>query len=388
MKAYKFFAVAMMACAVMFTACKKDTPSTPDIKSDVPEVAATEGAVTVVWNIANIDDMCDEVGYVFAGNYNNYNTDPEAMVHFEAIEGYHGWFKAVIATEEALQGKPCALAKDGTFPSDWAFQWIGLEDHPCEIVRGDATLEVEYEVESKLVCGADADVVYVRSYGFKTNPCVDAVWDDVTFNLTVEIPVPEGGTVYIVGDAFEQSWVADAYPMNGQGSDWSLTLKAVVGKQYKFVVNGSWDNDQMEYDEEKACVNKAGNMKVDFTTMTPEVYGFMNFGIDSTMLCPEEKPEEQEGVMYIKCAANSWTWEQMVVDPADNKQFTFEATVTDASNIGANINVAATDDGAVWYDLGDMSAAAHGLAEGDAYKYRFTSTEGATGTLEVVPANK
>lgn len=382
MKAYKFFAFAMMACAVMMTACKKDnTPVTPDIKSDLPEVAATEGAVTVVWNIANIDEMCDEVGYVFAGNYNNYNTDPEAMVHFEAIEGYHGWFKAVLPTDTVLQGKPCALAKDGTFPSSWDYQWIGTEEHPCEVVKGDATLSVEYEVESKLVCGAEADVVYVRSYAFKSNPCVDAVYDDVTFNLTVTNPVPEGHVVYIVGDAFEKSWDVTAYPMEGSGASWNITLKAIVGKEYKFVVDSSWTNDQMEYDEEKACVNKAGNMKVDFVTMAPEVYGFMNFGVDSSMLCKEEVIE---GVMYIKCAGNGWAWTQMTVDPEDGHKFTYETTVTDAGNVGANIGLSDKADGK-WYDLGN--AEANGLTEGAAYKYIFNSTDGDTGTLEIVPAN-
>ena len=375
MKAYKFFAFAMMACAVMMTACKKDnTPVNPPIKSDVPEVAATEGAVTVVWNIANIDEMCDEVGYVFAGNYNDYNTDPEAMVHFEAIEGFEGWFKAVIATEKALEGKPCALAKDGTFPSSWDFQWIGTEEHPCEVVKGDATLEVEYEVESKLVCGAEADVVYVRSYAFKGNPCVDAVYDDVTFNLTVTIPVNDGDTVFIVGDAFEKSWDPAAYPMEGAGSHWAITLPAIVGKSYKFVVNGSWDNDQMEYDEEKACVNKAGNMKVDFVTMAPEVYGFMNSGITEDQEC---KAEVVEGVLYIKCAGQDWTWNQMTVDAEDGHKFTFESVVK-GDNVGANINVEGKDDGAKWYPL-EMGE----LVEGDAIVYTFVQTEGVEGELTV-----
>jgi hypothetical protein len=380
MKAYKFFAFAMMACAVMMTACKKDnTPVTPDIKSDLPEVEATEGAVTVVWNIANIDEMCDEVGYVFAGNYNNWNTDPEAMVHFEAIAGYHGWFKAVLPTEEALQGKPCALAKDGTFPSSWDYQWIGTEEHPCEVVKGDATLEVEYEVESKLVCGAEADVVYVRSYAFKGNPCVEAVYDDVTFNLTVTNPVPEGHVVYIVGDAFEKSWDVTAYPMEGSGANWNITLKAIVGKEFKFVVDSSWTNDQMEYDEEKACAKAVKkNLKVDFTIMPVTVYGFLNFGVSEDQVC---KVEPTEGVMYIKCAGNGWQWAQMTVDPNDNKKFTYESVVS-GDNIGANISISNEADGQ-WYPLDNT-----GFNEGDAILSTFTSTDGDTGELVAAPANK
>ena len=384
MKANKFLAIAMMACALVMTACKGgDTPG-PDIKKTTPEVAATPGAVTVVWNIANIKDMC-EVEYVFAGNYNNYNVDPANMAHFEALEGYEGWYKAVIVLDgvDHLEGKPCALQKDGTFEGSWGNQWIGTEEHPCEVLSGAAELVAEYEVESKLVCAADADVVFVKSYAFKTNPCVDAVWDEVTFTLTVTVPVTDGGTVYIVGDAFEKSWDVTAYPMQGSGSNWTITLPTIVGKEYKFAVNADWANDQMVLNEEKQCVEKAKNMTVDFITMTPTVYGFMNFGIDSTMVCPEEKPEVEEGVLYIKCAGNGWAWAQMTVDEADKTKFTYETTVTDATNVGANINVAADDAGAKWYDLGDMSAAAQGLAEGDAYVYTFVQTEGVEGTLSV-----
>lgn len=379
MKAYKFFAFAMMACAVMMTACKKDnTPVTPPIKSDLPEVAATEGAVTVVWNIANIDEMC-EVGYVFAGNYNNYNTDPEAMVRFEAIAGYEGWFKAVVATEDALQGKPCALAKDGTFPSSWDYQWFDAENHPIEVLKGDATLEAENGDEKKLVCAKGADVVYVKSYTFKNNPCVDAVYYDVTFNLTVTNPVPEGHDVYIVGDAFEKSWDVKAYKMEGSGANWTITLPAVIGKEFKFVVDSSWTNDQMEYDEEKACAKAVKkNLKVDFQVMPVTVYGFMNFGVSEDQVC---KVEPTEGVMYIKCAGNGWQWAQMTVDPNDNKKFTYESVVS-GDNIGANISISNEADGQ-WYPLDNT-----GFNEGDAILYTFTSTDGDTGELVAAPANK
>ncbi len=298
MKANKFMAIAMMAGALAMVACNPDNGEgkDPEIKDPTPKVEATEGAVTVVWNIANISEMCD-VQYVFAGNYNNWNTEPDNMVKFVAIPDYEGWYKAVITLGEGvdhLEGKPCALGKDGTFPGGWDYQWIGLENKPCEVIKGAASLEVEYDVESKLVCEAGADVVFVKSHGFKTNPCVDAVYDEVTFNLTVTVPVTEGGTVYIVGDAFEKSWDNTAYPMTGSGSNWTITLPTVVGKSYKFCVNADWENDQMNAPEEEGgCVKKADNMSVDFTTMNDVVYGFKNFGIAPEDVCADE--EEQGG---------------------------------------------------------------------------------------------
>lgn len=299
MKANKFFFAAMMVAALGFVSCNpQGEEENPQIKSDTPEVAATDGAVTVVWNIANISDMCD-VEYVFAGNYNNWQIEPSVMAHFEPIADYDGWYKAVITLDgvDHLEGKPCALGLDGTFPSGWDFQWIGIEDHPCEVLKGDASLEVEYDVESKLVCGETADVVFVKSYGFKTNPCVEATYDDVTFNLTVTVPVTDGGTVYIVGDAFEKSWDQTAYPMTGSGSNWTITLPTIVGKNYKFCVDANWDNDQMNAPEDEGgCFKKAGNMTVDFTTMNDVVYGFLNFGLDPANVCADEDETGEETV--------------------------------------------------------------------------------------------
>lgn len=389
MKANKFFAIAMMACAALMISCNPEQPGgDPEIKKDTPDVPPTEGAVTVVWNIANIDEMCDDIQYVFAGNYNNYDTsDPNAMARFEAIPDYKGWYKTVIVLPEGvdhLEGKPNALAKDGTFSSSWDFQWIGIENHPCEIVGGNAELQTEYDVESKLVCAADADVVFIKSYGFKTNPCVEAVYDEVTFNLTVEVPVTDGGVVYIVGDAFEKSWDNTAYPMNGSGANWSITLPAIVGKSYKFCVNANWDNDQMVFDSEKACVKKADNMKVDFVQMNPTVYGFMNFGLTADQVCEEETPQPVEGVMFIKHPWGTgqdadWAWQEMTVDPNDASKFTYENAW---GGVGCNINVAADDGSAKWYPEADIEGAA-GLTVGDAVVFTFISTDGKEGALSV-----
>lgn len=290
MKLFKNFAFLLMLGAAVMVSCnpKKEDPKDPPLQSEMPEVAATEGAVTVVWHL-DIADMCD-VNLVFAGNYNEYNLDPANMAKFEAIPDYKGWYKAVITPfknedgtyhkDGYLVGKPCACALDGTFPSSWDHQWIGTEEAPCEILKGSANLQDEYNGEKKIIFNEDADVVYVKSSQFKTNPCVEAVFEDITFNLTTTVPVTEGGIVYIVGDAFEKSWTPDAYPMTKvDANKWTVTLPALVDKEFKFCVNGSWDNDQMAAPAEGAdCSETVGNMKVDFVEMNVEVYGFLNFG--------------------------------------------------------------------------------------------------------------
>lgn len=280
--------VMMAVATVALVGCKKDggkddptpTPTpTPTPSVDKPEVAPTEGAVTVVWNCLNADGTPwtpkIEGQLVFAGDYNNYNTDPAELLKFEAIEGSAGWWKAVITPGEGLegvQGKPCALYMDGTFPSSWDHQWIGIEGHPCEIVEGDATLEVEYDVESKLVVPAAGGVVYVRSYGFKADPNVEPETYTVTFTLST-IELAEGVTPYIAGAM--NGWSADANPLaKKDATTWTVTLDNVVmGAEYKYVVNGTWDNNELggEDPEHPGYYLGAGNRKVNDIDMEDEV---------------------------------------------------------------------------------------------------------------------
>lgn len=162
---------------------------------ELPVVEPVIGHVVIVWHL-DIEAMCD-VDLVFAGNYNNYDIDPANMVHFEAIPNHAGWYKAVIKPlqkedgtwqDDALFGRPCACALDGTFPSSWDYQWISTEEAPCKILKGSAILIEDYADGRMLCVNEDADVVYIESSHFKVDPCV---------------PVTEGGTACVGGETFE-----------------------------------------------------------------------------------------------------------------------------------------------------------------------------------------
>lgn len=375
MKTLKVFMGAFLVGAVIFAGCKKDEKkeATPDIKSTVPEVAATEGAYTVVWNAVDYSD-CN--GLVFAGNYNGWNTEVENLAAFEKIEGYTNWYKAVIVpTSEItqLEGKPCALAADGTFPSGWDHQWIGSEEKPCELVKGEATFEVEYETETKMIVPTIGGVVYVRSYQFKVNPCVDEPEYEIAFNLTLEQEVADTVKVYVVGDFVENSWSSEnpfAYEMTRvDGKTFKIEgIKAKIGREYKYAANGSWDYEMVVAapSEGDTCSAKSGNLKIADVTMNDVIYGFKNI---NASICPDEKPEPVEGVMYIKCEAEGWTWKQMA-KAEDKEVYTFTTTLLEGfAQVGANINTAAVDDGSAWYPLetGDLVA-------GDKVLYTYDAT--------------
>lgn len=299
----KFFLAAMAIATIAMVGCNPkptDEPKEPEIKKTVPDVAATEGAVTIVWNAVDFSE-CSEL--VFAGSYNDYGLDPASMAKFEKIEGYTNWYKAVITPKEGadpvLEGKPCALAMDGTFPSSWNYQWIGTEEHPCELISGDAEFATEYEVETKIVVKKNSSVIFVRSYSFKEDPCVKAETYTINFTLDVEVDVPEDAIVAVAGD-FPVGWnvtKGEAYEMTRVSArQFTATIENVaLGKGYKYVVlndNNDWANEL--YPTAPAvgdtCVAKAGNLTISDVDVADRIGGFMGITTDLPF-CEEEKPE-------------------------------------------------------------------------------------------------
>lgn len=289
-----------------------ENPCVCQPKSDVPVVEATEGAVTVVWNAVGFVPCMEEGNQlVFAGDYNGYNTDPAAMAKFEAIEGYEGWWKAVITPADAsltpvLAGKPCALYMDGTFPSSWDHQWLNVEAGACEVIDGDATLEVEYEVESKLIVNSNSSVVYVRSYGFKTDPCLEP--EKYTVTLTASAPeLPEGTIVYAVG-AFN-SWTTDATPMTLANGVWTATIENVVmGAEYKYVANASWDYEELlEAAEGAVCAEGlSGNRKINDVDVVDAIGNFKDITI---MKCdPKDITVKAQVPAAWTDTITAWVW--------------------------------------------------------------------------------
>lgn len=292
--------------------CGQNPCVCPNQKPEIPEVAAADGAVTVVWNAVGFVPCMEEGNQlVFAGDYNGYNTDPAQMAKFEAIEGYEGWWKAVITPADAsltpvLAGKPCALYLDGTFPSSWDHQWLNVEAGACEVIDGPATLEVEYEVESKLLVESNSSVVYVRSYGFKTDPCIEP--EKYTVTLTASAPaLPEGTIVYAVGGF--NGWSTDATPMTYAGGVWTATLEEVVlGTEYKYVANATWDNEELlEAAEGAVCAEGLSGNRVINDVEIVDVIG--NFKDVTIMKCdPKDITVKAKVPATWTETITAWVW--------------------------------------------------------------------------------
>lgn len=149
-------------------------------KDENLEVSAPIGTpisdyILIMWNTIGFEPCLQGNGspLAFAGDYNNWNTDFAEMVHFEPITGYDNWWSAYISTQNPssspiLRGLPCALASDGTY--DENYTWTNLDKGNCEVLHtigGNAWINNDLEL-----CVANtSSVVYIRSYGFKNDPC-------------------------------------------------------------------------------------------------------------------------------------------------------------------------------------------------------------------------
>ena len=136
--------------------------------TEKPHVEPTKGAITIVWNAVGFEP-CIEDQLVFYGSH-DWTSDPTKMVRFKRINGYKDWWKAVVTFDDSetnlpLRGRCMALGTNGEFNYDYSWYM------KCEVIEGDAEIELEYVDESLLKVYSNSSVVYVRSYGFMSDPC-------------------------------------------------------------------------------------------------------------------------------------------------------------------------------------------------------------------------
>ncbi len=120
--------------------------------------------------------------------------------------------------------------------------------------------------------------MYVRSYQFKQDPCTEEGGEDIVFNLTLAQSAPADMKIYVVGDFVRNAWKLDVYEMiRIDDSHFTITIKALIGREYKYVANGSWNYEMLDFPEEgNSCSYVSANMTINSRTMTDYVYGFRN----------------------------------------------------------------------------------------------------------------
>lgn len=259
------------------------TPALPQ----APKVEPQEGKVTILWHIEDAT-VCSDL--VFAGDYNGWNTsDVSAMAKFEPVEGFDGWYKAVItpvAVSErydasiVLQGKPCQLDIDGKF--NWSYQWFGSDTYPCTLRSGDAALIGGYGDEYDVRVYGTQEVVVIESHAFKSEPCVPRTYADLTFTVTTPALSSEY-TLYITGGL--NGWQAEPLTPNADRTVWTLTKENVrtdknASLDYKYMLNGDWTYVELGKTTAEGCANDISNRTIGSTHINDVVENFENVTVN------------------------------------------------------------------------------------------------------------
>ena len=228
-------------------------------------------------------EVCNDI--VFAGSYNGWSVLPEDMVHFTPLEGFEGWYVAVVPVTldnygaEVNDGKPIQLASDGSFFWDYqtgdAASW--------ELISGSVDVIPGYAGESDLRNWSSAEPVVLRSFNWKNNqsPCGDIVTYDYTINL--KAPDCGGYEPAIIGDF--NNWV-EGVAMTPIGDGWyQMVITSIPGRRVNFRAStfADWSNSILIYDDE------LGNWlyPADYY-LTEETIIYIDYSAGKYTLCEEE----------------------------------------------------------------------------------------------------
>lgn len=246
-------------------------------------------------------EVCNDI--VFAGSYNSWNTNPEDMVHFTPLDGFDGWYVAVVPVlyddygAEANDGKPVQLASDGTF--SWDYQTGDF--YSWELISGSVDIMSGYSGESNLTNWSSAEPVILKSLYFKNNnsPCGDIVTYDYTINL--KAPDCGGYEPAIIGDF--NNWV-EGVAMAPIGDGWyQAVVNSMPGRRVNFRASTSadWSNAIQIYDSEYgAWLNIADYYLTEETTIN------LDYSAGKYTLCENDVPTPECYTLNVNVAEGGY----------------------------------------------------------------------------------
>ncbi len=313
-KQHVIYSFCLALAGILFS-CSPATPPLPPpaVELDYPELKPVKGKIVIVANFK--EEPCNPV--VLVGSYNAWKTDDlKNLLKFQPVgkvgnKEWKGWYKVEVdtvgaaATKEieengtkitkkyALAAKPVQLKKDGSF--DWAHQ-VGYNTDELKGVTkkaGEVDIYKGYPGECDIFFASDAEAAVLIFDKWKNNPCVETPKHTYTFTLKVPASTPADAVVRIVGGfkAPLPSWdpAADATVMKKQADgSYKITLENVEeGTEYKYVINGSWDNVELAAKEAGAtCAKNIPNRKTANKAAIADTVENWK-GIDGLDSCPD-----------------------------------------------------------------------------------------------------
>lgn len=239
MKKFFSFACALFACVSAFAV---EVPTT--VPDDATLNAYKAEGANVVVAFYTTAEICNDV--VFTGTYSGWSTDPTALVKFEPVDNFDGWYvTSFYDASDSIEGKPIQLKSDGSF--SWDYQ---LGDD-AEVVRGTLTIKKGYAGEVNLKgYGTDAPVVIAfGKWKNDNNPCVVAERHNYTVILNAPYCADEAGTYFdpaIIGtfNNWSEGVAMDLIVEGENAGKYKYEFEDEVGHEFKFkaATDTDWSN--------------------------------------------------------------------------------------------------------------------------------------------------
>lgn len=178
-------------------------PITTHFISLNPAIPTVQDLATAGYDVTNSrvicihpdEEVCNPI--VWAGTYNNWNTDPSQILKFEALAGFDGWYVVEVDDARLPQddqttapnnncccGKPVQLKLDGSF--SWDFQSGDYEAWINKKQPGTQTHYIYggYDGEADICWNEYGAYIYELAYWKKHNtPCVAVPKHDYSISL-------------------------------------------------------------------------------------------------------------------------------------------------------------------------------------------------------------
>lgn len=296
MKKFGFMLMAVAVVAMSMVSCDKKpddniivNPPVPQDELKLPNVTATDGAITVV--IKFDEAPCEGYDVLFVGNYAGLTAewDFAAARAMESIGD--GWYKIVVAPNDGadIYARPIQ-GKDGA--AEWSYDWshsgADLIRHKgaSDDIIGDSGFG-EINLHFTQAHADEAVVVFLESKKWNVAPCAAAE----TYSLTLTAPefCGEEYTVEVVG-SFE-GWGTNPVAMTKNGNVYTAQIQAKSGDEIKFrghvtdpdmdpwavqILGLNQDENSEDYDTMMEMPNqKLGDEKnVTFQWSDPEIYAW------------------------------------------------------------------------------------------------------------------
>ncbi len=282
MKKMQFFMCALLAGAMMFTACEKkggngeiDIPEEPEVVVEEAPVLVAPGAGQVTIAVRVPDNT--KFGVALIGDMNSWNND-EAAKNFKMtpVKGTKTWHSITVAYEASQTFKMLPIMKkaDGTEYTTWSVEWNG-----CSLLDADAFSKDNL----KMADITDGSVVYYEINHWSADPSVVfAAAGTYKFVFTPqegdEIPA---GDMTFTGNFAESSWDQSTRVMTANGG--SYEWEGEIGENFSCKV--------FVRDAEGAVIwpNEADNFVVTVESVKEGVVAFDCFTFKPA---EEEQPAE------------------------------------------------------------------------------------------------